>query len=914
MSKPIQYIRDVITLKSDSPFWATVKAGDTLRLIARQVSLPETIDCRGVSLEIIAETFSVAAGVAINNQGHGGADGSPGANGANGKAPDDKHGKDGAAAIDAGDATHGGSVKITVNHLVASGEWKVQVDGGKGGDGKKGGDGGHGALTRVKWTKFFGIFIELANGGSGGKGSAPGAGGNGGVAEIARVKSTRLDGNGTAIPNTNGDPILVISGGNAGVPGLGGAAGKGAGYEILPRPHGEPEPLPPDVETVGGDPGRRGLDAQKVADGKLGVGEIKTLSDEGFWSLIAASSFCIEWAQYRHSVGEYFFRCYIPGSADRESYLGITRSQFLGMAIDEFRAALRLIPSRVSSEGRLQQMRVSDQGRLEQIQNNMNPVGQSRDLDVTPDFDRYITASTAASDLIAYIRGTGIDLMLTSMEESTFQELFVVESQATKDREDEARSKAVISTEKEEAIAAAKEELNKIVDMVQKQMIVVQEQLRKEEKEKSVSFGDIVGNVGDLTTAVIAIAAAAPTAGASLVALAPQFIELTGTVYDNLGPLVQAIVNDEETEALATVKSQFGALKKDFDVVADAGGKVVDMVKLIDKISNVKATPSFNPVLGELLLKGAELAYEVLLKDQELLITRMETKAWMQKAEAEKALKGLQDDAAKQTGLKVEITARAGFTLIEATRSKIDNILRFAFLAQRSLEIYVPDAKDQYIYYDLGHVHPDKEAEYLDDTAQAASLVAAYARSATNLLPVLDMRSAYIAYFTNNKLRTWTKGFSFTSENSPDIFNAFRKTLSATFTVNVKDLADKRYEAKIQLIDIAFIGARGDVDIVNCKLEHGAVYWERRKRDGEVHDTILTAHYAYLAATTEKTTRDSFRINLAPLDEPRGMNLFGRPIGGVYILSVSKEEVEKAHLNFDDLREIQVIFGYSFLE
>ncbi|KAH6716891.1 hypothetical protein BKA61DRAFT_718522 [Leptodontidium sp. MPI-SDFR-AT-0119] len=57
--------------------------------------------------------------------------------------------------------------------------------------------------------------------------------------------------------------------------------------------------------------------------------------------------------------------------------------------------------------------------------------------------------------------------------------------------------------------------------------------------------------------AVGAVMAAVLTGGASLVALAPGVITLSKTVYDNAGPLVQAMMDDKETETLTEATKQF---------------------------------------------------------------------------------------------------------------------------------------------------------------------------------------------------------------------------------------------------------------------------------------------------------------------------------------------------------------------
>ncbi|KAL5316524.1 hypothetical protein ACEPPN_015573 [Leptodophora sp. 'Broadleaf-Isolate-01'] len=92
-----------------------------------------------------------------------------------------------------------------------------------------------------------------------------------------------------------------------------------------------------------------------------------------------------------------------------------------------------------------------------------------------------------------------------------------------------------------------------MIDDVQQRI----EKAKEEMKSKLMDWKQVAGTVFEVVVAVGAVMAAVLTGGASLVALAPGVITLGKTVYDNAGPLVQAMMDDKETETLTEATKQF---------------------------------------------------------------------------------------------------------------------------------------------------------------------------------------------------------------------------------------------------------------------------------------------------------------------------------------------------------------------
>ena len=135
-------------------------------------------------------------------------------------------------------------------------------------------------------------------------------------------------------------------------------------------------------------------------------------------------------------------------------------------------------------------------------------------------------------------------------------------------------------------------------------------------KRRPLTFCQVVGNVAQLASAVSAVMAAARPGGPSLLLLAPNIVSLTDTVYNNGSELVKAVLDDKQTEARTEVKDKYDAVKSNVEDVTKVSQKITNMVDVIDNIRRAKT--SDNSKLIDLVQKWAQLAYEHLLKQQEL--------------------------------------------------------------------------------------------------------------------------------------------------------------------------------------------------------------------------------------------------------------------------------------------------------
>ena len=881
MSRLVQIIRDEIALGARTPFMAGVAPGGTLQLIAREVRLTENHDLGGRNLEIFASVFTASNGAAFIGQGVAGAAGSNGVAGANGRRfPEKEDGSDGGPGGSGGDGTDGTAVTV-VSEVVEG--LNVDVQGGKGGAGGAGGAGGVGAPRVYELGE---PIVDLTNGGNGRPGGNGGAGGNGGTVTVTGVRYIT-------------GPIVNVSGGGSGEQGVGGDTGL-AGY-IEWR---EPEfPLEnPMWEEFGGDPGREGAPGLPGAKGAAGVGVITEPSYDEFWSSLASQPFAAEWAAYRHTMGEFFFRSYTPGVADREGYIG--------RAVDEFKAAIRL--------ERDPQQQAKSILRLEQIWNNLNPLGLPRDFDLIPDFSTYMDRLTNFGNLLNTFTSIGNTFSLTSTQVDAFQALFKGQVMEADSRIGEAKAQLEISVVREQQLVEALVEVERMMADVGRRI----EKAKEEMKAKPLSFGSVVGNVGQLAVAVGALMAAAPTGGASLLALAPNVINLGQTVYQNAEPLAKAIFDDGEEETLTKVKGEFAKVKGNVEDIMTTSDKITDLLNVINNIKRAKKPD--NSKLMDLVQKGAELTYEHLLKTQEMKTAKMQTRALGEAVVSEEALQAYYAAEAVRTDIQQQILRSAGLALIRGAFARVDILLEFAFCAQRSVEIYCLQDQRQHVYYDIGRVHPDLEADYAwggDMTRE--QLAAKYQASFSRLLNPFDMWETYQKYFknTSSNPNLILKDIRRLTFNDAEILDIFRSTHQLSFEFDVRD--DKvlsppskmRYRTKIQAIGIAFVGATSASSIVSCRLEHGALYSERSIVDREVHVTPLRTRYEIITAQTTPLKIGDFDLDSAPpLERPQSSPLWGMGIDGQYTLTVPSGEMEEHRIKFDELMEVQVWLGYQFVE
>ena len=202
----------------------------------------------------------------------------------------------------------------------------------------------------------------------------------------------------------------------------------------------------------------------------------------------------------------------------------------------------------------------------------------------------------------------------------------------------------------------------------------------------------------------------------------------------------------------------------------------------------------------------------------------------------------------------------------------MDVLMRYAFFAARSVEIYTLDDLSAEIFYDYGYIHPDLEQDHHDGFFPLVQLIGAYVTSWTRFVGIVTYRTRYDAYLAASD-RVVDKVF--VSVTDPAALARFRDTHTLDVLIDLADLPTTRFEAKASYVLLSMVGASAKVPAISTLVEHGGLARSRR-RDG-------TEGGPRSAAADD---RRADRAHLAGLhrdpnrQRPRGPELLGPRRGG----------------------------------
>ncbi|MGW6070447.1 hypothetical protein ACWFRT_17910 [Streptomyces anulatus] len=786
--------------------------------------------------------------------------------------------------IDAGASSRGGPGGTVTVMCRRSINARVNASGGDGTAGTVGADGSPGTPgyhsdgywetvtdpvtgeTREVWHPDVDIpGADPTNGGPGGPG---GPGGNGGSITFTSIEDET-------------PPELSAAGGAGGPGGPGGAAAQG----------------PYSAGSVDGDPGPYGPSG---ADGQVNVitlGEADYVA--GLRPLLDSTgpSYANYWAPYRIATGEYFYHRYNPNVLER--------AEFGALAATEFERALELQPGNADAI-RLQRQLVGfapSPGAV-LVGGGANALGLPHDLDVVPNFDKYIEAFTRFLTPVLEFLSIGVDGILASKTIGEVSEIAgQLSLQAVAAREDADRSLGIARTEQEHAdsgVAYAQSELDRATADISRAIVAAQQQPDPPE----ISFGGIVATIAEVGGAVLSVVAAVPTGGASLVALAPSLMMLADTVFDSAAPIAQALLGGDATD-LEQISAAYNAVGQDVSDIRSAH-RVVNFVTVARRL--VEVTTDQNAPHVALIERGTELAHELLLARNRAVLAA-------QRVDAGAARLARAHDVAAQAAalqskqhLDAEAVKQAGLLAISTAQTKADVLLRLAFRAKRSVEIYTLKNEDANFPLDAGRIHPDLATDYYEKEIDEATLVSALTSSWGEILNLADMQIDYTEYFDGPLDKDWMRR-SFKASD-PQVVE-LKSLHRFTFTIDpVADVPDGHFDTKIRSIRLAFIGASHPEGEISCEVRHEGKYQQRRP------DRTVTTQWLLPKVSTRnvKTTPllpDEFGDD-SPLDAPRSLAFWGRGVGGSWQVAIPQQQFDTG-LDLNGLTQIQVWIGYQFL-
>ncbi|SEK31087.1 hypothetical protein SAMN05216359_101380 [Roseateles sp. YR242] len=742
------------------------------------------------------------------------------------------------------------------------------TSGTRGGNAGRGGNGGDGWYGRQDDN---GAVVGAYDGTHGGRGGSGGAGGNGGSGGVLTLISA----------SPIHQPTLINDNG------AGGEGGKGAVF-------GQDGRLCPDPIRTEENAPWRGTDGAHGVSGNAPPPAITVLPEAAYGPQMLALldsdpvfNFANFWAPFRIAMGEYHFRQFKPEAQPDD---GKGR-----LAAAEFKAAL-LLQNDNPDARRL----------LDMLEAGLTPVGQPRDVDVVPEFERYLSAFTDFAPLISGFFNQGLTEMLVSTQLNAIRNLAVSQKMIVQDALASVQDDlGILKREQKDAISET-EWLQQQLDQVAAEIRAAMATMR----EEPFSVGDVLGVVAGIAEAVVAVIGAIPSAGASLVALVPAVISLTSAVMDTSDPVGKALFKSDDKD-VAKIKTAYEKVDKDVKAVVAAGKAIVNFVTVIQKLDEGKTEQNAPSV--ELVKRGVELAHQLLLAKNQVAIGEQKRKAHegrvgrLQQTLAfiASAEEGIEDDAL--------IIRSTGLGAIEAALAQVDTLLSFAFFAARSLKIYTL-AEPPPVAMDAGRIHPDLTRAYSDGMPDAArALVPAYQASWNQLLQVSSLQAAYLNYL-RRPAHADTVRLSFTEAGTPGPFATFKRTGTLPFTMSLDALAANGRETKVRGVAVALVGARTASGVVSCQIHHGSQYLQF-DADGRLDTQLLEAKYEVLVVPVTPLMLDGvdFGEN-TPLSAPLALSFWGRGVGGQWSLRLPAAQPHGEALDLTELRQVQVWIGYQFAE
>ncbi|WP_441248003.1 tetratricopeptide repeat protein [Kitasatospora sp. McL0602] len=855
----LQEIRAEVTVRRLAPT-------ATLALVAREIVHDPGFVLTGLlghPLVLVAETYRGNNGAVDASAPVGGT----GFRGDAGAAGQGQSGQSGGAGRHGGDGDPGSAASTVTVLAHRISDLTIAARGGRGGRGGAGGSGGHGYDAARGPNKPGEDRPEPGQGGPGGPG---GNGAVGGPAALIIVDTTAW---------TN----LTLDGAG-GLPGDAGAAGQGGRGGMVGGvgPVGDPGP--------DGTPGVAGPGPGPAVQPVLAVH-----GNDDWWALVRLrlGGHAKEWAAYRTRVGEFLFRSYAPGLADRK---GLRETASL-----EFLRALDLDAG---------QDRAGELSRW--IATNLSPIGQPYNLDLMPDFPHFEQVVTDYDNIVKSLFDNALSLLLASVDTGQKNDRLTADVNRVNDM------RPVLNLE-DRAAQLALEEAKGRAKVIDQQMEEVKAQLSAVQDEMTLERMEFPpGNdLGPLIGAAIAVAAAVSavyTGGASIVAFlaAAQLMAKTG---DALGAFNATTGESKDGGKLIEwwdwsdagnprLKEEDKGKAGGFKELVETGGKLIDAGRAVAELFQTKIDGKLQNRQRDLVARQLDLT-----RQRGLQILDVNQKGALQVATTAKIaanqrdldrLRNLQADWASDIAALGMISR----TLIDQTQAYVDVLIRYAFYAYRALDLFtVSSDRSAGFSFDLGHLHPDEvENAYLalsrGEDSRVIPLLQSYLSSWGRMPELLGLRSFYDQY--QSELQ---HAVSFITLTSPDVLDGLRSSGTATFAVPLTEFPEAWSELKTEEVYVALLGARADEPAVNVFVQHGGQA-TNRLRNGTLRDTG-----GQPVSTTAEAVFDKRTPGSTPANRPA---FWGRSPVTTWRVSIEPLSAQQTGLDLTGLTELHLTLRYAF--
>jgi hypothetical protein len=646
-----------------------------------------------------------------------------------------------------------------------------------------------------------------------------------------------------------------------------------------------------------GSPGAKGADADRI---QLQV------SESEFWNRAKAvlGGNVDAWSRYRAQVGEYYFRAYRPDD--------LALAQYLPLAAGEFWAALHLTPHNTRASSLSQRLQLGQ-----------NVLGMARDHHVIPDFPRYEAIITDYGSSVQALFQMALNLLQQAHDVSGNK----ARLEAEKSRIE--RSRMILEKERE-ATTLEKQIADNELKLAEQRIVEHQRAIDQKGAELRAARMDLdneeIGTVFDFVIAFGAVVVSAVTGGAAL-AVVPGFVmgarnlwrefeydETTKTATYR-GKTFVDMINWEIPDPADPTKMKFQPhLKPEFKQLVGglkelykASKDLYDKYKILQDLDRAKIQVEQRLELEyrELVRKAVELGFERVQAalgvrqkelEQEAIMLRI-ANAEADVADIGRLIPDMSDDVTRLGSISRNLVGRA--------REYGDVMNKYVFLAERALEIYTFAPPSAGVAFDYGYVHPDREEDAYRALERASkdglvALLGEYAASWSRGPELIFYRDVYEAYRArlSADLQFWHFGDEVT-------LAAFRQGRDIEVIIRLEDLLPERFEAKVDSVFVALVGATASDPRITCILEHGGGAAARRP-DGT---TVVVSALPQRASIAASKIAGEFG---GPQAQIR-LAFWGRSPAARWRLFIEPEVMSRSNVDLSGLSGIEVAISYLSL-
>lgn len=759
---------------------------------------------------------------------------------------------------------------------------KIENSGGVGGKGLPGNPGAKGRRGRKGSDNQW---IEAENGGDGETGGTGGKGGVGGEVIVSLLEDEL-----TVDINTirKGVSCLGGEGGRGGPGGIRGEGGEG-GVRCLKSE----TDLFTCIEQMPGEPGFPGVEGEVGASGSNGSCLVNLLPEEEYWLVIRNLS--ANWADYRIKVGEYYYRAFNANSVETESFIELAKGEFDSVLALLDPAQLDTLPLALDAKSY-----------IEQLLGSITIFGYSRDLDILPDFPRYEEIFTKYHPLVSSVFDSA---------ERFLSDSFSLDQKKTSLSNEVRNLEGLVSAlEDEKSAAFLNDDINereyKVADNRVTNINKRIEAKKAELEQAEVNlFGAVIGTV----KLVASLVSAVPTAGVSFVGGVTSIIAIGGVISDHFDDKKMSIEltkdafkgESREMVTFEKLKKEAKGLKGYVESILAAKQAFISFNKMQDELWQAQVD---NEGYRKLIEDGVQASYNKLLADLRKQQSHLTKNALGKRLNQAKDNYNAEKNQLESFRDAPEVLKGSAFTLLKSALNYVDILQQYRFFALRAIEIYTSRNQSSQIRFDYGHIHPDWDKNYEDEFITIHSLISQYRLSWSRLTDLLNFRLAYDNYFASS---SWVLDIERMSFSQADIIAEFKANPQLSFTLKAGDLINTRIEPHIEVVFVAFVGAKSNSGVISALVEHSGRYMYKTRNEIDIN-VVLKPRKAVALAKTKPLQDTSLTIGGAVT--PDTIGFWGRGVVTNWLIQIEEDELRQSEVDLTGLTEIQVWIQYkSFL-